>query len=139
MTVNSEGENDRNWLERGFSYDVITSQFCKSSYLRPSCWFHFARPSIGKHNIMSPYSLFSSYYNTKVQLSDKNIHTYTRLNGFFSQNFWWGGGTCFRGQFLVPVGTESDGGGNLHQGRSQIWGDLEKLSTEAKNGPQQQN
>ena len=34
---------------------------------------------IGKYNKMSHYFLFSSYHNNKLQLSDKNIKTYTQL------------------------------------------------------------
>ena len=30
----------------GFSCGVISSQFCKSSYSRPPCWFPFVRPCV---------------------------------------------------------------------------------------------
>ena len=66
-------------LYRGFSCDVISRQFCKSSYSRPPCWFPFAWPGIAKYNKMSHYFLFSSYHNTKLRPSEKNIKTYTRL------------------------------------------------------------
>ena len=66
-------------LYRGFSRDVISSQFCKSSYSRPPCWFPFAWTGIGKDNKMSRYFLFSSYHYTKSRPSDKNIKTHTRL------------------------------------------------------------
>ena len=34
---------------------------------------------IGKYNKMFRYFLFSSYHNTKLQLSDKNISTHARV------------------------------------------------------------
>ena len=52
---------------RGFSLDVISSQFCKS-------W-----PDVGIYNKMSRYFLFSSYHFTKLRLYDKNIKTHARL------------------------------------------------------------
>ena len=58
---------------RGFSCDVISSQFCKSSYSRPPCWFPIAWAMagyIGKYNKMSRYFLFSSYHNTKSRPND---------------------------------------------------------------------
>ena len=64
---------------RGFSCDVISSQFCKSFYSRPPCWFPFAWTGIGKYNKMSCYFLFSSYHNTKLRLSDNNSKTHTWL------------------------------------------------------------
>ena len=64
---------------RGFSCDVISSQFCKSSYLRPPCWFPVAWPGIGKNNKISHYFLISSYHNTKLRPSDKIIKIHTRL------------------------------------------------------------
>ena len=64
---------------RGFSCDVISSQFCKSSYLRPPCWFPFAWPGIGKYNKLSDYFLISSYHNTKLRPSDKIIKIHTWL------------------------------------------------------------
>ena len=62
---------------RGFPFDVISSQFFKSSYSRPPCWFPFAWPVIGKYNKTSRYFLFSSYHNTKLRPSDKNLKTHT--------------------------------------------------------------
>ena len=41
--------------------------------------FLSARNGIGKCNKMAHYFLFSSYNNTKLQLSDKNISTHTLL------------------------------------------------------------
>ena len=35
---------------RGFSCEIISIQFCKSSYSRPPCWFPFAWTGIGKYN-----------------------------------------------------------------------------------------
>ena len=64
---------------RGFSCDVISCQFCKSSYLRPTCWFPFAWTGIAKYNKMSCYFSFSSYHNTKLRPSDNNSKTHTRL------------------------------------------------------------
>ena len=43
-----------NISKRGISCDVISSQFCESSYSRPPCWFPFAWMGIGKYNKMSP-------------------------------------------------------------------------------------
>ena len=57
----------------------------------------------------------------------------------FSQNFCGGGGLAFRDNFWSPSGTESDRGtgirGWTHVGDGVRWGDLEKLSAEAKNTP----
>ena len=53
----------------------------------------------------------------------------------FSQNFWWGGGLPYRGRFFVPARNGVRWMGDLCRGRSQMRGDLEKLSTEAKNAP----
>ena len=39
--------------------------------------FLFTQSSIGKYNKMSRYFVFSSYHNTKLQQSDKNISTHT--------------------------------------------------------------
>ena len=79
--------------KRRFSCDVISSQFCKLSYPRPPCWFLFTRSGIGKYNKISSYFLFSPYHNTKLQLSDKNISTYTLWKFWFSLwsrwKFWF--------------------------------------------------
>ena len=64
---------------RGFSCDIISSQLCKSSFLWLPCWFPSAWPGIAKYNKMSRYFLSSSYHNTKLRPSDKNIKTHTRL------------------------------------------------------------
>ena len=40
--------------------------------------FLFTQSGIGKYLKMSHYILFSSYYKTKLQLSEKNISTHTR-------------------------------------------------------------
>ena len=64
---------------RGFSCDVISSQFCKSSYSESPCWFPFAWPGIGIHNKMHRYFSFSSYHSIKLRPSDKNFKTHTRL------------------------------------------------------------
>ena len=57
------------------------------------------------------------------------------LNRFFSQKFG-GGGLAFGDNFRSPSRTGSDGGGggDSHRGQSLMGGgDLEKLSTKAKN------
>ena len=41
--------------------------------------FFFAWVGMGKYNKMSLYFSFSSYHNTKLRPSDKNIKTHTRL------------------------------------------------------------
>ena len=69
---------------RGFSCDVISSKFCKSSHLRPPCWF--PHPRSGENNKLFHYFLFSSYHITKIQPSDNNISTHTRLK---LQSFPW--------------------------------------------------
>ena len=58
------------------------------------------------------------------------------ISGFFHKIF--GGGPCFQGLFSVPI---KDGvrSGDSRWGRSQMRGDLEKLSAETKNVPLQQN
>ena len=48
--------------------------------------FLFTWSGIGKYNKMSRYFLLSSYHNTKLQLSDKNICTYSRWKFYF---FLW--------------------------------------------------
>ena len=49
-----------------------------------TCYHHvgflFTQFSIGKHNKISQNFLFSSYHNTKLQLSDKNINTHTHTH-----------------------------------------------------------
>ena len=40
----------------------------------------------------------------------------------FSQHFWWGRGTCFRGPFLVPVGGQSQVVERTHVGDGFRWG-----------------
>ena len=85
---------------RGFSCDVISSQFCKSSYntIDRHDGFLSLQASMGKcktkpktktkqnkrkqtHKQKNAQNfLFSSYHNTKLQPSDKNISTHTRLN-----------------------------------------------------------
>ena len=64
---------------RGFSCDVKSSQFCKSSYSNRQVVFHFAQPGIGKHNKISRNFLFSPHHNAELQLNYKNISTHTRL------------------------------------------------------------
>ena len=63
---------------RGFSCDVISSQFCKSSYSRLPCWFPLYMEQYWKIQQNVPLLLTYSYHNTRLQLSDKNISTYTR-------------------------------------------------------------
>ena len=46
---------------RGFSCDIILSQFCKSSYLRPPCWF--------------PYSMEQYENTTKCSVTFYLVHT----------------------------------------------------------------
>ena len=41
--------------------------------------FQFTSEGIGKSDKMYHYFLFSSYHNTKLQPSDKNINTHTRM------------------------------------------------------------
>ena len=77
-------KRDAGMDHRGFSYEVISSQFCKSSYSQPPCWFPFAWPGIVKYMKMSQYFLFSSYHNTKLRLSEKNIKTHTLCWNFKS-------------------------------------------------------
>ena len=67
------------YLNTRFSCNVISSQFCKSSYLRPPCLFPFAWPGIIKYNKMPHYFLISSYHKTKLRPSDKIIKIHTRL------------------------------------------------------------
>ena len=65
---------------RGFSCDVILSQFCKSSYSWLPCWFPLRMVWYWKtqqNNKMFRYFLFSSYHNNKVQLSDKFFLAHT--------------------------------------------------------------
>ena len=50
---------------RRFSCDVISSQFCKSSYWPPPCWFPLSMERYRKKQQNVPF-LFSSYYNTKL-------------------------------------------------------------------------
>ena len=66
-------------FNRGFSCDVISSQFCKSSFSQPPCWFLYAWPGIGKYNKMSRNFLFSSNHNAKLRLRNKHTKTHTRL------------------------------------------------------------
>ena len=70
---------DRYHDNRGFTCDIISSRFCKTSYLRPPCWFPLSssRSMVLESSKMFCYFLFSSYHNTKLQLSDKNISTNT--------------------------------------------------------------
>ena len=68
---------------RGFSCDFISSQFCKSSYSRPPCWFPLY---MERYRKIQQNFLFSSYHNTKLQQNDKNISTHTLLE---FQVFLW--------------------------------------------------
>ena len=58
---------------------------------------------------------------------------YSNLCRIFSQNFRWGGDLLLGMIFRSPLRMETDGGGNSCQGRSQMKGDLGKLSTKPKN------
>ena len=58
---------------------------------------------------------------------------------FFHKTFGGGGGTCFWGQYLVPIGDRDRWGEGLALGMESDEGDLEKLSAEAKNASLQQN
>ena len=51
---------------RGFSCDVISSQFATHHTRDRHVGFLLAWHGIGKHNKMSHYFLFSSYHNTKL-------------------------------------------------------------------------
>ena len=56
-----------------YSCDVMSCQFCKLSYSKPPCCFNFTWS--GKYNKMSGYFSLSSYHNSILRLSDKNIQT----------------------------------------------------------------
>ena len=59
-------------------------------------------------------------------------------SGFFHKIF--GGGLAFGDDFWSPSGTERQSQmGELTSGMESDEGDMEKLSAEAKNAPQQQN
>ena len=72
-----------------------------SSHSRPPAGFLLTWSGIGKYNKMSRYFLFSSYHNTKLQLSDKNISTHHRLIKTqigHARDFTW-----YRGQRPSPA------------------------------------
>ena len=57
-----------------FSCYIVWSQFWKSSFLWPPCWFSFVRLCIVSHNIAT-LLLFSSYHNAKLWLRNENFST----------------------------------------------------------------
>ena len=63
----------------GFHVASYQANFASHDTCDHHVGFLLAWHSIGKHNKMSRYFLFSLYHNTKLQLSDKNISTHT----------WW--------------------------------------------------
>ena len=74
----------RMWYEpklviEGFHVTSYQSNFASHHVRDRHVGFLFARSGIGKYKKISRYFLFSSYHNTKLQLSDKNInqHTYS--------------------------------------------------------------
>ena len=48
-------------LYKGFSCDVISSLFCKSSHFRPPCWFPLPVVWYWKNNKTSPRSFYLDY------------------------------------------------------------------------------
>ena len=59
--------------EGGIYYWLPSGVSCNNRHVG----FLLAWNGIGKHNEMSRYFLLSSYHNTKLQQSDKNIGTHT--------------------------------------------------------------
>ena len=64
---------------RRFSCDVISSQFCKSSYSRPPCWFPRITVRYWKIQPNVPELFIWFISQTKLQPSDKNTSTHTRM------------------------------------------------------------
>ena len=60
-----------------------------------SIWKHFVFQNGPQHT----YVNLKMYSTTNLQ-----IYPGPKTSGFFPQNFGGGGGTCFRGQFSVPIG-----------------------------------
>ena len=70
-------------LENAIEYFHVTSYEanCASHHTRDvHVGFLYLQSGIGKPNKMSKNFSFISYHNTKLQLSDKNISTHTRVN-----------------------------------------------------------
>ena len=65
--------------DRGFSCDVISSQCCKLSSCDRYVDFFSHCPVLGKRDKLCCYFLFSSYCNTKLRLSDRNVSTHALL------------------------------------------------------------
>ena len=73
--------------KEGFHVMSYQANFARHHTQDHHVGFLFTQSSIRKYNKMSCYFLFSSYHNTKLQLSDKNIiSTHIRLKFVF---FLW--------------------------------------------------
>ena len=80
---------------RAFSCDVISSQFCTSSYLRPPCWFPLSMARYGKTKQKCPVTFYLVHttvpnYNTVTRILALTLginftnHKFKRLLLFFS-------------------------------------------------------
>ena len=83
---------------------------------------------------MSLISLSSQKPLQKVKGYLRGVKIWLSSFGGGGQGLKNGWGACFQGQFWSPQGWSQmgGGGGDSHQGRSQMMGNLEKLSAEAK-------
>ena len=69
---------------RGFSCDIISSKFCKSSYSRPPCWFPVCMRRHWEKQQNIPYLIFSAYlpnYNWVARIL-AHTHTWWKLQLF---------------------------------------------------------
>ena len=66
-------------LIEGFNITSYLANFASHRIRDRHVGFLFPQSDIGKHNKMSQNFSFSLYHNTKLQLSDKNISTHTRV------------------------------------------------------------
>ena len=72
---------------RGFSCDVISSQFCKSSNSRPPCWFPFAWTGIGKYN-----KSLVTFYSVHITI----IPNYDRVTRILKHTLGWNFKSCYK-------------------------------------------
>ena len=64
---------------RGFHVTSYQADFASHRTFHHHVGFLFTWRGIGKHKKMSRNFLFSSYHNTKLHPSDKNISTHTHV------------------------------------------------------------
>ena len=91
---------------RGFSCDVISSQFCKSSYSRLPCWFPLSMERHRKHNKMSCY--FYSVHTTIPYLTEWQEYWQTHLVEILNCSAKWIKSSSIFFCFSIPRHTKGN-------------------------------